>query len=47
MDRDDIDLETAEATLGVVLKAKEDVDAVSGSTLAGLVDRAKNAGAAQ
>jgi MoxR-like ATPase len=47
MDRDDIDLETAEATLGVVLKAKEDVDAVSGSTLAGLVERAKNAGAAQ
>jgi MoxR-like ATPase len=42
LDRETMDLDTAEATLGVVLKSKEDVDAVSGDTLAGLVTRANN-----
>jgi MoxR-like ATPase len=42
LDRETMDLDTAEATLGVVLKSKEDVDAVSGDTLAGLVARANN-----
>ena len=47
LNRDAVDVEAAEATLGVVLKAKEDIDAVSGDALARLIERAKNAGSAQ
>jgi MoxR-like ATPase len=37
MDRDSLDLESARDTIGVALKAREDVDAVRGERLAGLV----------
>ena len=38
--RDSLDLDVAEQTLGVVLKSREDIDAVRGDTLAGLLARA-------
>jgi MoxR-like ATPase len=47
LNSDAVDLDAAQATLGVVLKSKEDVDSVSGDALAGLITRAKNVRAAQ
>jgi MoxR-like ATPase len=40
LDRHTLDTDTVEATLGVALKAKEDIDTVSGAGLAALVARA-------
>ena len=40
LDRDALDVETIEQTLGVVLKAKEDLDALRGPQAAALLDRA-------
>ena len=40
LDRDAIDVESAAETLGVVLKAREDVDAIRGGVLAELIARA-------
>ena len=40
LDRASLDLESARDTIGVALKAREDVDAVLGERLAGLVDTA-------
>src|SRR4029078_7911778 len=40
LDRDTLDADTVTATLGVVLKAKEDVDALRGPRAAELLDRA-------
>ena len=40
LDRQSLDPETVTATLGVVLKAKEDLEAVQGAKLAALLDRA-------
>jgi MoxR-like ATPase len=37
LDRDALDSQTVEATIGVALKAKEDVDAVSGARLAAMI----------
>ena len=39
LDRDTLDPDAVEQTLGVVLKAKEDIDAVTGDPLAGLLAR--------
>ena len=41
LDREALDPATVEATLGVVLKAKEDLDAVRGETLARLLSRSR------
>ena len=40
LDRHNLDADAVEATLGVALKAKEDIDTVSGAGLAALVARA-------
>jgi MoxR-like ATPase len=40
LDRDTIDLESAHDTIGVLLKAKEDIDAIRGGVLAELIARA-------
>ena len=40
LDRETLDPEAIEATLGVALKSKEDIDAVRGEVLAGIVARA-------
>jgi MoxR-like ATPase len=40
LDRDALDPEVVEATLGVALKSKDDIEAVRGETLAGLIARA-------
>ncbi len=40
LDRDALDLDTLEATLGVALKASEDIEAVRGEKLAGILARA-------
>jgi MoxR-like ATPase len=40
LDRRAIDIQTVEETIGVVLKAKEDIDALRGERLAGLLERA-------
>jgi MoxR-like ATPase len=40
LDRQALDPDSVEQTLGVVLKAKEDIDAVRGEPLAGLLDKA-------
>jgi MoxR-like ATPase len=40
LDRQNLDADAVEATLGVALKAKEDIDTVSGAGLAALVARA-------
>ncbi len=40
LDRDTLDPEIVEATLGVALKSRDDIDAVKGDALAGLVARA-------
>ena len=40
LDRDTLDAEAIEDTLGVVLKAKEDLDALRGRRVAELLDRA-------
>ncbi|HTU99340.1 MAG TPA: MoxR family ATPase, partial [Luteitalea sp.] len=40
LDREVIDLATVDATLGVALKSRDDIDAVRGDVLAGLVERA-------
>lgn len=40
LDRDTLDPDVVDATLGVVLKSRDDIDAVSGDTLVGLVSRA-------
>jgi MoxR-like ATPase len=40
LDREVLDLEVAENTIGVVLKSKDDQDAVRGAILAGLIERA-------
>ena len=42
LDRQTLDLDVLEQTLGVVLKAKDDIDAVSGGPLAELVARAES-----
>jgi MoxR-like ATPase len=39
LDRDALDPRTVEETLGVVLKAKEDIDALRGARMAGVLDR--------
>jgi MoxR-like ATPase len=39
LDRDTVDLESASDTLGVLLKAKEDIDAIRGGVLAELIAR--------
>ena len=39
LDRDALDLESAHDTIGVLLKAKEDIDAIRGSVLAELIGR--------
>ena len=43
LDRDTLDLRTVEDTLGVVLKAKEDIDAIRGNRLAELLQRTTQA----
>ncbi len=43
LDRDTLDLQTVDDTLGVVLKAKEDIDALRGERLAELLQRATHA----
>jgi MoxR-like ATPase len=40
LDRDAIDVEAASDTLGVLLKAKEDIEAIRGGVLAELIARA-------
>ena len=40
LDRDALDIESAEETLGVLLKAKEDIEALRGGVLAELIARA-------
>ena len=40
LDRDSLDLESAHDTIGVLLKAKEDIDAIRGGVLAELIARA-------
>jgi MoxR-like ATPase len=40
LDRDALDVESAQDTLGVLLKAKEDIDAIRGGVLAELIARA-------
>lgn len=40
LDRRALDIQTVEETIGVVLKAKEDIDALRGEGLAGLLERA-------
>jgi MoxR-like ATPase len=40
LDRETLDLQTVESTLGVVLKSKDDIEAVRGDRLAGLLQRA-------
>ena len=40
LDRDTLDADAVEDTLGVVLKAKEDIEAVRGRRLAELLERA-------
>jgi MoxR-like ATPase len=40
LDRDALDLESAQDTIGVLLKAKEDIDAIRGGVLAELIARA-------
>jgi MoxR-like ATPase len=40
LDRDALDLESAHDTIGVLLKAKEDIDAIRGGVLAELIARA-------
>ena len=40
LDRDTLDLESAHDTIGVLLKAKEDIDAIRGGVLAELIARA-------
>jgi MoxR-like ATPase len=40
LDRRALDIQTVEETIGVVLKAKEDIDALRGERLAGLLERA-------
>lgn len=40
LDRESLDVESAQDTIGVLLKAKEDIDALRGSVLAELVSRA-------
>ena len=42
--RDTLDVEAVEQTLGVILKAKEDIDAVRGERLAAVLQRAHDAG---
>ena len=42
--RDMLDVETVEQTLGVILKAKDDIDAVRGERLAAVLQRARDAG---
>ena len=42
LDRDTLDPEIVEATLGVALKSRDDIDAVRGEVLAGLVARASS-----
>jgi len=42
--RDALDVETVEQTLGVILKAKEDIDAVRGERVAAVLQRARAAG---
>jgi len=42
--RDALDVETVEQTLGVILKAKEDIDAVRGERIAAVLQRARDAG---
>jgi len=41
LDRDTLDADTVAATLGVVLKAKEDIDAFGGARAAEILDRAQ------
>jgi MoxR-like ATPase len=41
--RDALDVETVEQTLGVILKAKDDIDAVRGERLAAVLQRARDA----
>jgi len=41
---DALDVETVESTLGVILKAKDDLDAVRGERIAGVLQRARDAG---
>jgi hypothetical protein len=40
LDRDRLEAAAANETLGVVLKAREDVDVMRGARLAGLIDAA-------
>ena len=40
LDRQSLDLESAHDTIGVLLKAKEDIDAIRGGVLAELIARA-------
>jgi MoxR-like ATPase len=40
LDRNSIDIASADETLGVVLKAREDIDAIRGGVLAELIARA-------
>ena len=42
LDRDAPDLESLDATLGVALKASEDIEAVRGERLAGILARASS-----
>jgi len=39
LDRDSLDAESAQETIGVLLKAKEDIDALRGAVLAELIAR--------
>ncbi|HEU4689823.1 MAG TPA: hypothetical protein VFS23_15735, partial [Vicinamibacterales bacterium] len=40
LNRQTLDINAVEETLGVVLKAKDDIDAIRGERLAGLLQRA-------
>ena len=40
LDREMLDVESAQETLGVLLKAKEDIEAIRGGVLAELIARA-------
>ncbi len=40
LDREALDADVVEATLGVALKSKDDIDAIRGDALVGLVARA-------
>jgi MoxR-like ATPase len=44
LERDTLDMETVEQTLGVILKAKDDIDAVRGERLAAVLQRARDTG---